>query len=172
LTLSAADIKSLIADFQSSDWDSMTLRDGTVEIVISRSGGFPAPPDAPTPERILPAATNRSDSTAPVREPEVGPPAAATVQPTSTAAEVVAPSGVAVTSPTVGLFWRSPKPGAPPFVEIGQHVGVDDTVCIIEVMKLMQQVKAGLAGTVVVIEPDTGAMVEHGTRLMVIEPDA
>ena len=75
------------------------------------------------------------------------------------------PSGHRVTAPSVGLFWRSPKPGAPPFVEVGDEVGPDDTVCIVEVMKLMNHVRAGTAGTVRAVHPENGQMVEHGDPL-------
>ncbi len=71
-------------------------------------------------------------------------------------------------APTLGLFWCSPQPGAPPFVEVGQRVGPDDTVCIVEVMKLMSHVKAGVAGVVAAIPVENGAMVEHGDTLVVI----
>jgi acetyl-CoA carboxylase biotin carboxyl carrier protein len=73
-----------------------------------------------------------------------------------------------VISPTIGLFWRSPKPGAPPFVEVGGHVNADDTVCIIEVMKLMTHVKADHAGTVVAVLATNGGTVEFGTPLFKI----
>jgi acetyl-CoA carboxylase biotin carboxyl carrier protein len=75
-----------------------------------------------------------------------------------------------VESPTIGLFWRSPKPGAPPFVSVGDTVAAGDTVCIIEVMKLMTHVTAPVAGTVTAILIENGAMVEHGTALVLIEP--
>jgi biotin carboxyl carrier protein len=68
------------------------------------------------------------------------------------------------------LFWRSPKPGAPPFVEVGDEVGPDDTVCIVEVMKLMNHVRAGTAGTVRAVHPENGQMVEHGDPLFTIGP--
>jgi acetyl-CoA carboxylase biotin carboxyl carrier protein len=81
-----------------------------------------------------------------------------------------APAGHRVTAPSVGLFWRSPKPGAPPFVEVGDEVRPDDTVCIVEVMKLMNHVRAGVAGTVRAVHPQNGEMVEHGDPLFTIEP--
>lgn len=79
--------------------------------------------------------------------------------------------GHRVTSPSLGLFWRSPQPGAPPFVEVGMRVDAEDTVCIVEVMKLMNHVKAGVSGTVVAIEVENGAMVEFGAPLVIIEPE-
>jgi acetyl-CoA carboxylase biotin carboxyl carrier protein len=75
-----------------------------------------------------------------------------------------------VGSPSIGLFWRSPKPGAPHFIEVGQEVSADDTVCIIEVMKLMTHVKAGHDGTIARIHPSNGDMVEYGTPLVDIAP--
>jgi acetyl-CoA carboxylase biotin carboxyl carrier protein len=82
------------------------------------------------------------------------------------------PDGQKVTSPSLGLFWRSPQPGAPSFVEVGQQVDAEDTVCIVEVMKLMNHVKAGVPGKVVAILVDNGAMVEFGQTLVVVEPGA
>ncbi|MBI4591517.1 MAG: acetyl-CoA carboxylase biotin carboxyl carrier protein [Candidatus Rokubacteria bacterium] len=78
--------------------------------------------------------------------------------------------GVEVKAPMVGTFYRAPAPGAPPFVEVGSQVTEDDTMCIIEVMKLMNSIKAGCRGRVVEICAENGAMVEFGQTLMVIEP--
>lgn len=76
-----------------------------------------------------------------------------------------------VTAPTIGLFWRSPKPSAPPFVQVGDRVESGDTVCIIEVMKLMTNVSAGVTGIVRTIHVSNGEMVEHGTPLVDVEPE-
>jgi acetyl-CoA carboxylase biotin carboxyl carrier protein len=73
-------------------------------------------------------------------------------------------------APMVGIFYRAPAPGAPPFVEIGSLVTEDETVCIIEVMKLMHAVKAGCNGRVAEILAENAGMVEYGQPLMVIEP--
>jgi len=89
----------------------------------------------------------------------------------SGAAGLQAAAGIPVKSPMVGTFYRAPEPGAPPFVEVGQRVEADTTVCIIEVMKLMNSIPAGTAGIVrSIMVPDSGA-VEYGQVLMVIEPD-
>jgi len=73
-------------------------------------------------------------------------------------------------APSVGLFWRSPAPGAPPFVEVGSRVGPDDTLAIIEVMKLMSPLKAGRSGVVTAIVVDNGATVARGEPLVFIDP--
>ena len=78
--------------------------------------------------------------------------------------------GVEVKAPMVGTFYRAPAPGAPPFVELGSLVTEDDTVGIIEIMKLMNSIKAGCRGGVVEICVESGTMVEFGQTLMVIEP--
>lgn len=78
--------------------------------------------------------------------------------------------GHEVKAPMLGTFYRAPAPGAPPFVEVGSLVTEDDTVCIIEVMKLMNSIKAGCRGRVVEICVENGALVEFGQTLMVIEP--
>jgi acetyl-CoA carboxylase biotin carboxyl carrier protein len=75
-----------------------------------------------------------------------------------------------VRAPMVGTFYRAPAPGAAPFVAPGQAVEPDTTVCIIEVMKLMNSIEAGVAGVVKEIFVENGAGVEYGTPLMAIEP--
>jgi len=78
--------------------------------------------------------------------------------------------GHEVKAPMVGTFYRAPAPGASPFVEVGSLVTEEDTICIIEVMKLMNSIKAGCRGRVVEICAENGALVEFGQTLMVIEP--
>jgi acetyl-CoA carboxylase biotin carboxyl carrier protein len=82
------------------------------------------------------------------------------------------PEGMtAVKSPMVGTFYRAPSPGAPPFVEVGQKVHGDTVVCIIEVMKLMNSVAAGVNGTVQEIRVADSQAVAFGEVLIVIQPD-
>ena len=77
-----------------------------------------------------------------------------------------------VPSPLLGVFYRAPKPGAPPFVEIGQTVEEDTIVGIVEVMKLMNSVRAGLRSEVVEIPAANGALVEYGDPLVRVRPAA
>lgn len=85
---------------------------------------------------------------------------------------VAAPAGnqKAVTSPMVGTFYRSPAPDADPFVEVGDLVEVGQTVCIIEAMKLMNEIEAEVKGRVVQILVDNSQPVEFGQKLFLIEP--
>jgi acetyl-CoA carboxylase biotin carboxyl carrier protein len=79
---------------------------------------------------------------------------------------------VAIKAPMLGTFYRTPKPGAPPFVEVGARVGKDDPVCIIEVMKLFNTVKAGVQGRVAQICAEQGQLVEYQQVLFLIENKA
>ena len=165
MALSPEDIRALISAFQSSDWDEMSLQYGDTRLDLTRNGHPPVGrQNAPV------AAAPAAPVAAPVAASAPVAPAAPTTPsgPTS----VAHPDGQKVTSPSLGLFWRSPQPGAPSFVEVGQQVDAEDTVCIVEVMKLMNHVKAGVSGKVVAILVDNGAMVEFGQTLVVVEPGA
>ena len=78
-------------------------------------------------------------------------------------------SGHIVTSPIVGAFYRSPSPQAKPFVEVGSRVNVGDTLCIIEAMKIMNQIEADKAGVIKAILVENGQPVEFGQPLFIIE---
>ena len=77
-----------------------------------------------------------------------------------------------VTAPFVGIFYRAPRPGAPPYIEVGSQVVEDTTIGIIEVMKLMNAVRAEVSGTVVEVLVEDGAVVEYGQVLLRIAPGA
>jgi acetyl-CoA carboxylase biotin carboxyl carrier protein len=87
-------------------------------------------------------------------------------------APVLPPGAVLVRAPMVGTFYRSPAPGAPPFVEPGSRVTADAIVCIIEVMKLMNSIDAGVDGVVIHVLVDDAEPVEYGQPLIVIDPGA
>jgi acetyl-CoA carboxylase biotin carboxyl carrier protein len=74
-----------------------------------------------------------------------------------------------VNSPMVGTFYRAPTPGAKPFVEVGQHVAIGDTLCIIEAMKILNQIESDRAGTVTQILVENGEPVEYNQPLFAIE---
>ena len=97
--------------------------------------------------------------------PAAAPPAGAEPAP---AAEPAAPAGHQVTSPMVGTFYEAPSPGAKPFVTVGQSVKVGDTLCIIEAMKMLNQIEADKAGTISARLVENGQPVEFGQALFVI----
>jgi len=97
-----------------------------------------------------------------------GAPAPAIDQESAEAVEKAAPLGHVVTSPMVGTFYEAPSPGAKPFVEVGQQVNVGDTLCIIEAMKMLNQIESDKAGKITARLVDNGQPVEFGQDLFVI----
>ena len=95
--------------------------------------------------------------------------APAVAAPAAAPAEAPAPSGHLVKSPMVGTFYRSSSPGAAAFVEVGSQVKAGDTICIIEAMKILNEIEADKAGTVTQILGENGQAVEYGQPLFVIE---
>lgn len=93
-------------------------------------------------------------------------PAVAVAAPTEAPAEA---NGHRVTSPMVGTFYRSPNPGADPFVELGATVKVGDRLCIIEAMKILNEIEADRAGVVKAVLAQDGEAVEYGQALFIIE---
>jgi len=162
-------IRALLDAFDRSDWQEMTITVGGDRLHVSRdasSNGLapPPPPPAAAPAEAAPATASAAPAEAMPATPTEAAPAAPSAPPTEV------PDGATVDSPSVGLFWRAPSPGAPPFVEVGQAVSAGDTVAIVEVMKLMNHVVAPVDGTVAAILIENGAPVEYGQALVVIDP--
>lgn len=152
--LSQEDLISLLEAFEEFGWSEMILTVNGTRVELTGSGR----PPAGAAGEVSPGAT---------RPPEAARPPDASG---SSAAPQTARHDVL--SPSVGIFYVAPEPGAPPFVEVGQHVNAEDIVCIVEVMKLINHVKAGLSGIVRTVHAQNGTMVQHGQPLLSIEPDA
>ncbi len=102
--------------------------------------------------------------------PQAAAPAAATTAPAPAAAPAeAAATGHTVKSPMVGTFYRSSSPGAPSFVEVGSKVNEGDTICIIEAMKILNEIEADKSGTITQILGENGQAVEYGQTLFIIE---
>ncbi|MCO5108887.1 MAG: acetyl-CoA carboxylase biotin carboxyl carrier protein [Burkholderiaceae bacterium] len=129
----------------------ITEGDGKVRIVKSQPG--PVTMQAPM-QMAAPAAAA---------------PATAVAAPAAAVAAPAAPEGHLVKSPMVGTFYRSAQPGAEPFVAVGSQVKEGDTLCIIEAMKLMNEIEADKSGTIRAVLADNGSPVEFGQPLFVIE---
>ena len=134
-----------------SHFSEFRLKVGDIEVSVRRSNGAGAP--APRPQAELLAA------------PPEGAPEDKVLSKTE-----IPDTAPAVRSPMVGTFYRAPAPGAPPFVEAGSRVEPDTVVGIIEVMKLMNSIEAGMRGVVKEILVGNAETVEHGQPLMLIEP--
>jgi acetyl-CoA carboxylase biotin carboxyl carrier protein len=115
----------------------------------------------------------------PAPAPAAGAPAAPAAVPTSPAPAAGAPpapvaeasaNGTVVKSPIVGTFYRAPDPNSPPFVSEGDRVKVGQVLCIIEAMKLMNEIEAEVAGEVVKIHPENGQPVQYGDPLFTVRP--
>lgn len=141
-----------------------SLKYGDVEVRISRRD--PAEGMQPAPAHAVPAAPARADA------PAAPAGTAKTTKTSGAKAPGVPPGMVAIKAPMVGTFYRASAPGAAPFVEVGQKVTPDSVVCIIEVMKLMSSISAGIAGSVKEIRVADSEPVQFGQVLIVIEPDA
>ncbi|MGD8311583.1 MAG: acetyl-CoA carboxylase biotin carboxyl carrier protein [Gammaproteobacteria bacterium] len=149
-------VKKLIELLEESQVAEIEIHEGEESVRISRSPqGHPAP--------VMYHAPPAMAMTAP---PAAAAPAAPEVA--AVAAEEAIPDGHVVASPMVGTFYEAPSPGAKPFVEVGQEVGVGDTLCIIEAMKMLNQIEADKAGRIAARLIENGQPVEFGQSLFVI----
>ena len=143
-------IKKLIEMLEESNLTEIEIHEGEETIRLSRVA---TPTAAPMTVYAPPMA-----AAAPM----------ATASPAAVA-EAAVPSGHMVTSPMVGTFYRSSTPNAKPFVEVGSQVKVGDTLCIIEAMKMLNQIEADKAGIIKAMLKENGQPVEYGEPLFVIE---
>jgi len=137
------------------------LKIGDIELDLRKSGS-----SAPVPSSA--AAINPTPAT--VEEVAAENPPPAPIRHTTQPAVDIPAGSVVIKSPMVGTFYRSPEPGAKPFVEVGQKVVPDTTVCIIEVMKLMNSISAGSAGRITHVLANDAEPVDMGQALIVIDP--
>ena len=160
MPLDEKEVFEVLALFEKSDWEEIHLESGDFKLTVSKRGR----PQGIATTSAVAARPNASGSTAAATATST--PAAKPAPP----AEPVDPSWVGVRSPTLGTFYAAPKPGEPPFVTVGQKIGEDDTVAIVEVMKLMNHVKAGVAGTVARVAAANGELVEFEQVLVWVDP--
>lgn len=160
-------IQRLIDMMDDSDVDSLEISKFATRVRISKSppvhvvsGANHAAPAAPAAPAPAPAAAPPPKEVAAAEESGGG-----------GEAKAAASNTVDVESPMVGTFYRAPAPDAPPYVEVGDHVSKGQTLCILEAMKLMNELEAEVAGTVREICISNGDPVEYGQALFRIEPD-
>jgi acetyl-CoA carboxylase biotin carboxyl carrier protein len=154
MSLTAKDVAEILRLLEESSFDTLSLEINGMKLSFER--GSPLP-------------------TQPVRESAASsslPPPAIPPHRTKIARPPSEPGLSDVPSPLLGVFYRAPKPGEPPFVQPGSRVEPDTVVGIIEVMKLMNSVRAGLKGEVVEILAENGALVEYGEILLRVRPGA
>ena len=153
---------------QSGDIEELSIKYGDIELALSKTpGGLSHLKAAPAPAPAAPEAVPAAPAAPAVEET----PAPKAPEPAPTPAASEAPAdGVEITAPMVGTYYAAPKPGADPFVKVGDEVEVGQVLCIVEVMKLMNNIEAKVAGTVKQILVENEEAVEHGQTIMIIEP--
>jgi acetyl-CoA carboxylase biotin carboxyl carrier protein len=147
VSLTAKDVAEIMRLLEDSSFDELDLEVGGLKLSLRRGEGQVAP--RPRREKAAAAAA-----------PTNGHAATAAPAPPSD------PNLADVPSPLLGVFYRAPKPGEPPFVDVGSQVEEDTVIAIIEVMKLMNSVRAGVKGEIIEILADNAALVEYGQPLI------
>ncbi|HEY0155039.1 MAG TPA: acetyl-CoA carboxylase biotin carboxyl carrier protein [Longimicrobium sp.] len=161
-------LRGLISAVDDSGIDSLEIARGGTRIRIHKT-----PPPAPVSAAAAPAQVVHAAAPAPA--PVAAPAPAASAAPATGGAAPAAPAGgnlVDVKSPMVGTYYRSPAPEAPAYVELGTRVAKGQTLCILEAMKLMNELESDVAGIVREILVENGEPVEYGQVLFRIEPAA
>jgi len=153
-----AEIRRLVKLVETSGISELEIEEegARIKVVKYASGNGLIPPQLQRVEQIVPAIVAESGeaaSSAPAKE------------------EVVNDNIVKVNSPMVGTFYRAPSPEAPPYVEVGDHVRVGQVLCIIEAMKLMNEIEAEVSGTIVKIPVENAQPLEFGQAIFEIRPD-
>jgi acetyl-CoA carboxylase biotin carboxyl carrier protein len=156
LALSDDDVSEILRIIDESQLDELTIETPSFSLHVTRGGGSlqvdagpaadPPPPPPPPP------------ATAPPPPPPPQPPAAPT-------------DALEIEAPMLGTFYRTESPTHPPFVAVGDRVAPDTVVCLIEVMKLMNHIQSGVAGTIVEVLAQSGELVEFGQPLFRVAPE-
>lgn len=143
-------VKKLIELLEESNIDELEIKEGEESVRISRNSGRITQMIAAPMQQMAPAA--------PIAAPVAAPAAASTPQ----------HNGHVVRSPMVGTFYRSPSPGSPSFIEVGKSVKVGDVICIIEAMKMMNQIQAEKSGVIEAILVEDGQPLEFDQPIITI----
>ena len=151
-------LKKLIDLVEQSGIAELEITEGEEKVRISRSGAMPAAPVTMNVQAAPPAGTG-------IPAAQAGPESEAALgDETATAI----PAGYVMKAPMVGTFYRASAPGAKPFVEVGQSIAAGEVLCIIEAMKLLNEIEADQAGTIKAVLVENGQPVEYGQPLFVI----
>ena len=155
MDLTHGDVKKILEIIDSAEHlDELELVCGSLRLRIHRGAApMPAASYEPAPVTARPSRKMHPESVARLSaRPE----------------QILSPGETPIRAPMLGTFYRSPAPGERPFVEVGQRMKIDDTVCLIEVMKLFSSIKAGFDGAVQQILPSDGKVVELNEVLIVV----
>ncbi len=148
MPLDEKDVREILRLIDESDVDELRVEIDDLSLHVVRGGAAP-PAQLPVP---------------PAR-------AEGGAEPTPPAESAAADGLLLVSAPMLGTFYRAEAPGAPPFVDVGGRVEEDTIVCLIEVMKMMNAIPAGVAGTIVAVCAENAELVEYGAPLFRVQPD-
>lgn len=172
-SISQDDVIEILKIIEESTFDELHLEMGDLKLIVKKRGGQGAIRELELSHQEHTEATvpeERLEITEPQEPETLQPPPPEAPAPSEEPSVSLDQEGLTpIKSPMLGTFYRAPKPGAPPFVEVGQVVSEDDTVCIIEVMKLFNTIKAGIRGRIVKICAENAQMVEFQQTLFLVE---
>ncbi len=158
------ELRELVAAIDQTDIAELTLKNAEFELTLRK-------PSALQPDVVLSNAPSAAPAVPVPAAPVAASPAvSAPVEAASPLAPVIDPSLVEITSPMVGTFYRSPAPDESVFVEVGDRIQSGQTVCIIEAMKLMNELEAEVSGEIVAILVENADPIEFGQPLMRVRP--
>jgi len=149
-------IKELVELMKANDLVELEIADGDSKILLKRPQ-----PVGPTITQISPLPASTTTPAIPVEQPAHA----------QTPADEQDKGLAEIKSPIVGTFYSAPSPDSKPYVAVGSEVGPDTVVCIVEAMKVMNEIKAETSGTIVEILCETGEAVEYGQVLFKVKPD-
>jgi acetyl-CoA carboxylase biotin carboxyl carrier protein len=152
------DVREILRIIDESELDELRIDMPGFRLHVRRGGAPPAAVE-PEPAEARPAREAPASAPEPAPEPEAEPPASQN-------------GAATIDAPMLGTFYRASAPGEQPFVEVGSKVDPDTVVCLIEVMKMMNSVKAGVSGTVVEVCATNAELVEYGEPLFRVDPAA
>jgi acetyl-CoA carboxylase biotin carboxyl carrier protein len=162
-------VESLIRALDKSSLDSLELERGGTRIRLSKS-----PTSVALPEPRVQLESSNRNGLPPVTSPPLpaddSPPSPPAEPMERVTAEEEGGALIEVTSPMVGTFYRAPSPEAPPYVEVGARVGRGSVLCIIEAMKLMNELESEVEGTIANVLVENAQPVEYGQTLFLIDP--
>jgi acetyl-CoA carboxylase biotin carboxyl carrier protein len=168
--LTDEDVREILRIIDESELDELRIETPDFRLHVRR-GGAPLPPAEPVAPPAPPRATPAPDSDG-AAAPEAREPGAEAAPPAAPGPSDSPNGATAIEAPMLGTFYRASAPGEDPFVDVGSQVEPDTVVCLIEVMKMMNAVKAGVSGTVVEVCARNAELVEYGEPLFRVDAAA
>jgi acetyl-CoA carboxylase biotin carboxyl carrier protein len=165
MTLTEDEVIQILRLVEQSTFDELHLETGELKLVVRRRGCGPAVVESNAPPAGRPGPSQAPSTSVGVAQTRVG-------EDKKAAAAAHQEGLVPIKAPLLGTVYRRPSPEASPYVELGSFVKEDDTVCLIEVMKVFTAVKAGVRGHITEVLIETNEMVEYGQPLYMVKPEA